>query len=163
MAVTPRLVETDEIISLIYQGPLEERPWASFLRCLRERMDCEVAALSLRVRKGGSSQLNVFSRRDSASDAELSVRYKTLDGQRDPLGDKLRAPGDIYTLDDGNQGSNNDGLQNAQWEVADNFTPGVGNVPNGRLELGGTSSEIEVRWDTDYSLVRGRNCGLYER
>jgi hypothetical protein len=49
----------------------------------------------------------------------------------------------IYTVDDGDQGSNNDGLQNTQWEVADNHTPGVPNVPNGRLELGGTSSEIE--------------------
>jgi hypothetical protein len=49
----------------------------------------------------------------------------------------------IYTLDDGNQGSNNDGLQNAQFEVADNDTPGMPNVPNGRLELGDTSSEIE--------------------
>jgi hypothetical protein len=49
----------------------------------------------------------------------------------------------IYTLDDSNQGSNNVGLQNTQWEVADNHTPGVPNVPNGRLELGGTSSEIE--------------------
>jgi hypothetical protein len=49
----------------------------------------------------------------------------------------------IYTLDDGNQGSNNDGLQNTQFEVADNDTPGMPNVPNGRLELGDTSSEIE--------------------
>ena len=49
----------------------------------------------------------------------------------------------IYTLDDGDQGLNNDGLQNTQWEVADNNTPGIPNVPNGRLELGGTSSEIE--------------------
>ncbi|HEY7617225.1 MAG TPA: hypothetical protein VH744_10510 [Terriglobales bacterium] len=49
----------------------------------------------------------------------------------------------IYTLDDGDQGSNNVGLQNTQYEVVDKHTPGMPNVPNGRLELGDTSSEIE--------------------
>jgi len=49
----------------------------------------------------------------------------------------------VYTLDDGNQGSNNVGLQTKQWEVADAGTPGMPGVPNGRLELGGTTSEIE--------------------
>jgi hypothetical protein len=50
----------------------------------------------------------------------------------------------IYTLDDGTQGNNNTGLRTEQWEVADNNTPGTPGVPNGRLELGGTSSEIEL-------------------
>jgi hypothetical protein len=49
----------------------------------------------------------------------------------------------IYTLDDGDQGSNNVGLQNTQWEVADHHTPGIPNVPNGRLELGSEGREIE--------------------
>ena len=49
----------------------------------------------------------------------------------------------IYTLDDGDQGSNNVGLQTTQWEVVDNNTPGIPNVPNGRLELGGANREIE--------------------
>jgi hypothetical protein len=49
----------------------------------------------------------------------------------------------IYTLDDGNQGSNSVGLQNTQLEVVDNNTPGLPNVPNGRLEFAGTNSEME--------------------
>jgi hypothetical protein len=49
----------------------------------------------------------------------------------------------IYTLDDGDQGSNNVGLRNTQYEVVDKHTPGTPNVPNGRLELGDTTNEIE--------------------
>lgn len=49
----------------------------------------------------------------------------------------------IYTLDDGTQGSNNIGLRPTQWEVLDEHSPGTPGTPNGRLEFGGTTSEIE--------------------
>jgi len=39
------LKETDEVITRIYEGPLEPRPWQSFLQSLRVRMDCDVAAM----------------------------------------------------------------------------------------------------------------------
>jgi hypothetical protein len=50
----------------------------------------------------------------------------------------------LYTLDDGDQGLNNAGLRTEQWEVADQSQPGVVGMPNGRLELGAKSWEIEI-------------------
>jgi hypothetical protein len=49
----------------------------------------------------------------------------------------------LYTLDDGNQGDNNDGLRTTQWEVKDVGGPGEPGVPDGRLNLDGTTWEIE--------------------
>jgi DNA-binding CsgD family transcriptional regulator len=100
MPAMPVPAGNDELLSLIYAGPLEARPWQSFLDYLRLHFDCDVAALSLRVRQCDLTQLNVFSRRDAASDAEINRSYKVLYGQRDPLGDALSKPGDILTLDE---------------------------------------------------------------
>jgi hypothetical protein len=49
----------------------------------------------------------------------------------------------IYTLDDGNQGANLSGLQTKSWEVKDIGTPGLLGVLDGRLNMGGTSRELE--------------------
>lgn len=49
----------------------------------------------------------------------------------------------IYTLDDAVQGPNTIGLQTQQWEVADTGGPGAPGVPDGRLNMGNTSWEIE--------------------
>jgi hypothetical protein len=49
----------------------------------------------------------------------------------------------IYTVDDGDQGTNNLGLRTQSWTVVDLHTPGTPNVPNGRLEMGGLMWEIE--------------------
>ena len=38
----------DELLGLIYQGPLEERPWQSALPLLRKLFDAQVASLVLR-------------------------------------------------------------------------------------------------------------------
>ncbi|MEP5568353.1 MAG: helix-turn-helix transcriptional regulator [Halioglobus sp.] len=38
----------DELVGLIYQGPLEERPWQSALPLLREMLDSQVASLVVR-------------------------------------------------------------------------------------------------------------------
>jgi hypothetical protein len=49
----------------------------------------------------------------------------------------------LYTLDDSNQGPNTTGLRTQQWEVADTGSPGAPGVPDGRLNMNGTSWEIE--------------------
>jgi len=49
----------------------------------------------------------------------------------------------LYTLDDSNQGPNSIGLRTQQWQVADTGSPGMPGVPDGRLNMNGTSWEIE--------------------
>jgi len=49
----------------------------------------------------------------------------------------------IYTLDDQYQGINTYGLRTQQWEVEDIGQPGLAGVPDGRLNMNGTSWEIE--------------------
>ncbi|MFZ5448513.1 MAG: hypothetical protein ACOZFS_07740 [Thermodesulfobacteriota bacterium] len=54
----------------------------------------------------------------------------------------------LFTLDDGNQGDNDLGLRTQQWPVADTGSPGNPGVPDGRLNLIGTSWEIEFAIST---------------
>lgn len=49
----------------------------------------------------------------------------------------------LYTLDDGEQGDNNTGTRTQVWLVADTGGPGQPGVPDGRLNMGGLSWEIE--------------------
>jgi len=102
MPVKRPLAETDEIITRIYQGPLEAKPWQSFLRALRLRMDCEVAAISLRPGRAGAPPLVIWDRRDSIKEEQL--RKLAADHARlthlDHLSNSLKRPGDIFTLDD---------------------------------------------------------------
>ena len=49
----------------------------------------------------------------------------------------------IYTLDDEYQGQNNVGLRTQEWEVKDTGQPGLPGVPDGQLNLGNTTWEIE--------------------
>lgn len=57
---------------------------------------------------------------------------------------RLNGRDHIYTLDDGDQGFNVQGLRTRQFEVSDKGQPGLPGVPNGRLELDGGTSEIEI-------------------
>lgn len=102
MPVKRPLAETDDIISRIYQGPLEAKPWQSFLRALRLRMDCEVAAISLSPGRTDAAPLVIWDRRDSTKEAQL--RELAADHSRlahlDHLSLSLKRPGDIFTLDE---------------------------------------------------------------
>jgi hypothetical protein len=49
----------------------------------------------------------------------------------------------LYTLDDSDQGDNEIGTQTEQWEVADTGRPGDPGNPDGRLNMNGTTWEIE--------------------
>lgn len=102
MSAIKSLDEADEIITQIYEGPLESKPWQSFLQGLRLRLDCDIAAMSLRPASTGFAPLILWDRRHSLSDEDS--KQARLDLARlanvDPLGNALRRPGDIYTLDD---------------------------------------------------------------
>jgi DNA-binding CsgD family transcriptional regulator/PAS domain-containing protein len=102
MPVKRPLAETDDIISRIYQGPLEAKPWQSFLRALRLRMDCEVAAISLRPGRTDAAPLVIWDRRESIKEEQL--RRLAADHARlahlDHLSNALKKPGDIFTLDE---------------------------------------------------------------
>jgi hypothetical protein len=49
----------------------------------------------------------------------------------------------LYTLDDSDQGDNEVGTRTEQWEVADTGGPGDPGNPDGRLNMNGTTWEIE--------------------
>jgi PAS domain-containing protein len=102
MAIKKPLAEVDEIIARIYDGPLEPRPWQSFLRCLRLRMDCDVAAISLRPASTGLRPLTIWDRSQPLTDEQAT--RATDDHARlahlDPLGSALRRSGDIFILDE---------------------------------------------------------------
>ena len=97
-----QLAQPDEIFDLIFQGPLESRPWQGLLECLRKRLPCEAAAISLRPSKIGIAPKTIWSRGDNASDAELAQlvgQVATL-GRANPVGEALKASGEILRLSD---------------------------------------------------------------
>src|SRR5688572_959679 len=102
MSTSTSLGPVDELITLIYEGPLETKPWQSFLHELRLRMNCDVAAMSLRPASAGFVPLILWDRRYPLSGEE--GRQARMDhanlAHLDPLGNALRRPGDIYTLDE---------------------------------------------------------------
>ena len=62
--------QLDELISLIYQGPLQEKPWQGFLPLLRKLMDAQVVSLVLRPPAAGDRGVILNCRR-GADGAEL--------------------------------------------------------------------------------------------
>lgn len=102
MSTIRPLGRVDEIIERIYEGPLEGKPWQSFLHELRLRMDCEVAAMSLRPASSGFVPLILWDRLHplSGPQADQARIDLALLANMDPLGNALRRPGDIYTLDE---------------------------------------------------------------
>ena len=100
MPVKRPLAETDEIISRIYQGPLEAKPWQSFLRALRLRMDCEVAAISLSPGRtdAGPGDLGPPRFHQGSTIARAGSDHARL-AHLDHLSLSLKRPGDIFTLE----------------------------------------------------------------
>jgi DNA-binding CsgD family transcriptional regulator len=54
----------DQLINHIYQGPLEDKPWQSFLPLLRQVMDAQVVSLVLRPPAAGDKGVILNCRRD---------------------------------------------------------------------------------------------------
>jgi DNA-binding CsgD family transcriptional regulator/PAS domain-containing protein len=96
-------VQADELIDLIYQGPLEPTPWQSFLRALRLRMNCDAAAMSLRIQRDEMIAVNVWDHRKPELDTD-ALRRATQNlkayGHLDPLAKALVKPGDLFTIDE---------------------------------------------------------------
>lgn len=102
MPVATPCLPVDELIPLIYQGPLEERPWLSFLDALGRRMQCQGAAMVLRLSRKGLPPLIMWGRQPSLSREEarqIQLVHAEL-GHLDPLRNALRKRGDIFTLDE---------------------------------------------------------------
>jgi len=102
MATERSIAEADELIGLIYQGPLEETPWQRFLGKLEERMGCLSAGLTLRLSGRGRPPLLVWGHRPAlaSGDAEEARLAHARLGHLDPLRNALTKPGDIHTLDE---------------------------------------------------------------
>jgi DNA-binding CsgD family transcriptional regulator len=96
------LAEVDEVITHIYQGSLESRPWQSFLRVLRQRLHCDCAAISLRPAVSGAMPLTIWDRSEplTMAEARIAAAEHLRLAYLDPLGNALRRSGDIYTLDE---------------------------------------------------------------
>lgn len=105
------MMHVDDIVPLIYQGPLETTPWQSFLDSLRQRMGCEIAAMSVRIRTDGTTPWSVYSGHNPSGSGNANgdddrprrcEMFSQLcrNGHADPLGDALQRPGDLYALSD---------------------------------------------------------------
>ena len=97
--VTP-IAEVDELVTLIYRGPLEDTPWQSFLEALARRMRCMSAAITLRLSRPGMPPFIIWAPRPPISEQEARriQRIHAEMGDLDPLRNALARPGDIYRL-----------------------------------------------------------------
>jgi len=100
MAIKRHIADVDELISLIYQGPLESPPWTSFLKCLRIRLDCDITVMALRLSKVGSAPSFVLESGGRIKEEFFKDRdiYDALTKGGNPLNNALLKPGDMYTL-----------------------------------------------------------------
>jgi DNA-binding CsgD family transcriptional regulator len=97
----PQVIETDELVTLIYKGPLEPVPWHAFLVALARRMACDSAGMTLRLSRKGLPPLIIWSTPliGEAQARALQTVHAEL-GHLDPLRNALTKPGDIYLLDE---------------------------------------------------------------
>jgi DNA-binding CsgD family transcriptional regulator len=102
MSVVQPLGPVDDIITHIYRGALEAKPWQSFLQALRQRMQCDCAAISLRPAVTGALPLTIWDRSEPLTEEEgkIAAREHLRLAGLDPLGNALRRSGDIYVLDE---------------------------------------------------------------
>lgn len=102
MATERSIADPDELIGLIYRGPLEATPWQQFLGKLEERMGCLSAGMVLRLSGRGRPPLLVWGHRPAlaSGDADEARMAHAKLGHLDPLRNALTKPGDIHTLDE---------------------------------------------------------------
>lgn len=96
------IAEADELIGLIYQGPLEKTPWHQFLKQLEVRMGCLCAGMTLRLSARDRPPLLVWGHQPALAlgDAEEARLAHARLGHLDPLRNALTKPGDIHTLNE---------------------------------------------------------------
>ena len=100
MATEHSIAEPDELIGLIYRGPLETTPWQQFLGRLEERMGCLSAGMVLRLSGRGRPPLLVWGHRPALAmgDADEARLAHARLGHLDPLRTALTKPGDIRKM-----------------------------------------------------------------
>ena len=102
MPVEQALLPVDQLISAIYSGISETRPWQTFLYHLRVRTDSEVASLSRRRGGKGVSPIVILDRRYEINKADALVMardYARLVDQ-DPISATRDTPGKVTNLRD---------------------------------------------------------------
>jgi len=86
--------EYEELVNLVYEGPLQERPWEGFLPRLRQLMDAQVVSLVLRPPAAGDQGVILNCRRglDDGSEEGLAdprdweaIRYRQQFFALDPF------------------------------------------------------------------------------
>lgn len=94
------IADVDELVTLIYRGPLEDTPWQSFLEALARRMQCMSAAITLRLSRPGMPPFIIWAPRPPIGEQEARriQRIHAEMGDLDPLRNALSRPGDIYRL-----------------------------------------------------------------
>jgi DNA-binding CsgD family transcriptional regulator len=101
MPATSPLLPTDELIELIYNGPLEPTPWLKFLVALGQRIGCRSAGITLRLSRQGRPPLVIWGNPlvDQEAAKRITAAHAEL-GHLDPLRNALNKPGDLHTLDE---------------------------------------------------------------
>ena len=92
----------DDLIRLIYAGPLEPVPWQGFLSALAAYLGCRNAGLVLRLSREGMPPIAIWGRPVGVSDVEarrLQSVHAAI-GHLDPLRNVLDRPGAIRSLDE---------------------------------------------------------------
>ncbi len=100
MRIDTPLEAVDELVTLIYKGPIEPIPWQGFLTALCQRMGCSNAGLVLRLSRQGTPPLIIWGRPPAIDDDQarrINETHADL-GHLDPLRNALTRPGDILTL-----------------------------------------------------------------
>lgn len=93
---------TDQLLTLIYKGPLEPVPWRSFLAALITHLDCDNAAITLQLSRKGLAPMIVWGRPPPVT-GEVARHIDNLHaalGDRDPMRNALKHSGDIVLLEE---------------------------------------------------------------
>lgn len=100
--VSKPLPQVDEIVMQVYRGPLERKPWSSFLQTLRHRLKCDISGMSLIPGQIGSFP-HIELNRSILVSVEVAKKIARVHPRLvhlDLLGNALKEPGDIFTLDE---------------------------------------------------------------
>lgn len=92
----------NRLISDLYAGTLEERPWLTFARNLRIWLDCDATGLTLRQAEPGAPSISIWDTREPLSDSAMqkAAVQRSQYGHLDPLAQALTQSGDILNIDD---------------------------------------------------------------
>jgi DNA-binding CsgD family transcriptional regulator/PAS domain-containing protein len=93
---------TEALLARLYNGPLEELPWRSFLRALIDHIGCSNAALTLQLSRKGLAPMIIWGKTppvDGALARDIGDRHAAL-GHLDPLRNALKRSGDIALLEE---------------------------------------------------------------